>query len=766
MIIQGNVCSSKKNIIIECLFYFIALLLISFLIIKCKYYWTLDGDVAPQTYALFSHVGRCLHNGELPLWNPGLYGGESNIGLMITQAFYPINWILSYLFFNPKTGIVGFEIITFSLIFHLFLFYCGFNLLLRKQKINKIVAFITPLLSIYSIQFRRYVEWVGFVDSFCWFPIIITTSLYLIDAESEGKNLIYTILLGIEFACLASLGAGPMLILEALFIIILFLIVRFSWKNFVKLILAGTIGILLSAPVLLSNYSFMKSSLRYVPEMGFIPCTKKVTLEIFRHYKELDIQSLFCFFPGDSFISTNAIIILFASFSFAKKNENYESFKKISLIAFLLSLLLCVGLLFDELFYYIPFVNAMREMFLYGILLNFFISILAAFGIMNVLCLKQINVKNLKIIVSIVLLLFIYNFLPHRGHIKFNLIFSFIILLFFIFSYCNKKNIALSVLLLLSAFTVFVFVKKIDCLSFSGEMAIEKVKQTNMFNNSIFSALNIKNHERIYSYGNRCYPSNNGIALGLKEVQNYANPVNKLSHNSLCGITGNKYAILRNIKYLFINEDNSKEFISSFHNQFPNIMAIDRIFSFISTWSGNDKAKCQIYQIQTNGPGWFVTDYDFYSDEKDVFKWINSLETKLEEKVLINEKILSKKGKEKLGTIKSSIINAKIKDIDYKNNRVIYDVFVDSNCIFIASEVFDNGWKVYIDNRKTELLNVDYSNRAVFVPQGNHVIKFVYRPVEFLVGIIMQAICICCIIVTTVLILRKKNSSIIVRERL
>ena len=72
------------------------------MVLKVNWIFSLDGDTAPQTYALYSLVGQTLHEGEIPLWNPNIWGGISNIGSPITEAFYPINWILCYIFYRAK----------------------------------------------------------------------------------------------------------------------------------------------------------------------------------------------------------------------------------------------------------------------------------------------------------------------------------------------------------------------------------------------------------------------------------------------------------------------------------------------------------------------------------------------------------------------------------------------------------------------------------------------------------------------------------------
>lgn len=66
----------------------IGLGVIIFFVFMPKSIRTLDGDNCPQTYALFVDVARAMHNKELSLWMPYLWGSVPNIGNFITGADY------------------------------------------------------------------------------------------------------------------------------------------------------------------------------------------------------------------------------------------------------------------------------------------------------------------------------------------------------------------------------------------------------------------------------------------------------------------------------------------------------------------------------------------------------------------------------------------------------------------------------------------------------------------------------------------------------
>ncbi|MBK8315686.1 MAG: YfhO family protein [Acidobacteria bacterium] len=58
----------------------------------------------------------------------------------------------------------------------------------------------------------------------------------------------------------------------------------------------------------------------------------------------------------------------------------------------------------------------------------------------------------------------------------------------------------------------------------------------------------------------------------------------------------------------------------------------------------------------------------------------------------------------------------------------------DSASILVLSEVFVPGWKVEIDGRSSELIQVDYNLRGVQLPAGNHQVRIFYDPLSIKIG--------------------------------
>jgi uncharacterized membrane protein YfhO len=60
------------------------------------------------------------------------------------------------------------------------------------------------------------------------------------------------------------------------------------------------------------------------------------------------------------------------------------------------------------------------------------------------------------------------------------------------------------------------------------------------------------------------------------------------------------------------------------------------------------------------------------------------------------------------------------------------------NSILVLSENDYPGWRVYIDGESAEVLRVNYAQRGVLIPGGDHQISFVYRPWSVMGGFLVS----------------------------
>jgi len=71
----------------------------------------------------------------------------------------------------------------------------------------------------------------------------------------------------------------------------------------------------------------------------------------------------------------------------------------------------------------------------------------------------------------------------------------------------------------------------------------------------------------------------------------------------------------------------------------------------------------------------------------------------------------------------------------YRNNSVELKVRTETDGVLVAGESWYPGWKAYVDGREERVLKADLIFRAVPIKAGEHVVRFVYEPLSFVIGL-------------------------------
>jgi uncharacterized membrane protein YfhO len=70
----------------------------------------------------------------------------------------------------------------------------------------------------------------------------------------------------------------------------------------------------------------------------------------------------------------------------------------------------------------------------------------------------------------------------------------------------------------------------------------------------------------------------------------------------------------------------------------------------------------------------------------------------------------------------------------------------------VLSEVYyPAGWRAYVDGQETEIYKADLLLRAIYLPEGEHRVSFLFRPWTFRVGLWISTLFLAGILVTVVL---------------
>lgn len=76
----------------------------------------------------------------------------------------------------------------------------------------------------------------------------------------------------------------------------------------------------------------------------------------------------------------------------------------------------------------------------------------------------------------------------------------------------------------------------------------------------------------------------------------------------------------------------------------------------------------------------------------------------------------------------------------YEPEAVDIQAFCEDPCLLVLTDLFYPGWEARVDGEDTEIVRTNMAFRGVFLPPGEHLIEFVYRPIGFFVGLGLLAI--------------------------
>lgn len=78
--------------------------------------------------------------------------------------------------------------------------------------------------------------------------------------------------------------------------------------------------------------------------------------------------------------------------------------------------------------------------------------------------------------------------------------------------------------------------------------------------------------------------------------------------------------------------------------------------------------------------------------------------------------------------------------IEYSLHSVAVAVNTDSPGYLVLSDAFYPGWRASVDGQPEPICRANYAFRAVPVPAGDHVIRFEFKPVSWMMGVVVSAV--------------------------
>jgi uncharacterized membrane protein YfhO len=72
-------------------------------------------------------------------------------------------------------------------------------------------------------------------------------------------------------------------------------------------------------------------------------------------------------------------------------------------------------------------------------------------------------------------------------------------------------------------------------------------------------------------------------------------------------------------------------------------------------------------------------------------------------------------------------------------HKVVIKANLTKAGLLVLGDVYYPGWQAFVDGRETTVYRANYVMRAVFVPEGEHVVEFYYRPLSLKIGAIVSS---------------------------
>lgn len=136
-----------------------------------------------------------------------------------------------------------------------------------------------------------------------------------------------------------------------------------------------------------------------------------------------------------------------------------------------------------------------------------------------------------------------------------------------------------------------------------------------------------------------------------------------------------------------------------------------------------------IYENKNVLPRVFIVPYaKVIKKDEDILNQLNSDSFNPLEYVILEEEPVIK-------PVIFSLKDSTVRIIDYSANGVKIEANLTGQGFLVFLDTDYPGWKVYVDGKKDRIYRANYIFRAVQLDKGKHLIKFIFRPFSFIIGL-------------------------------
>ena len=681
----------------------------------------ITSDVVSVIYPLRSYAVDLIKRGELPLWNPLMFGGYPLLANFQVALFSPT--FLLYLLLPKLSAWTG------QVVLQPFLAALFSYLFLRHLKVSKFASAMGGLIYAFSGFNIIWLEWNAHALTAAWIPLILLlTSKFIKEAKIK-----WGVFLSVAVASQIFSGY-PQLFIYTLLSIFLYLVVvlrrELTWKILFRLSLFILLGLSLTA-------------IQTLPALELLINSQRVQEILSYDLTYLPWQNLISFLAPDYFGNhatgnfwgmgnyTNnigyagAVSLILASigyFNFRKKRE-----------AVFLGLLLVFSLLFSLPFVWTKIFSGAYSMTRILVLANLAVAFLAAFGLEALF--KKVRGLDISTALFYFLTLIIIaafsfitwqssaddNYLVGLRNLAFPAFFVGLTIVILAVGVKVKKLVKLSVVMvgLLAVSELFRFGWKYTPFSRRDLVFPET---------PVISFL--KSQEAPFRFlSENVIPMNMWVPYGLESPSGY-DAVYPFTWSKYLGVANKsdknapslgRYAVVENYasplidmannRYLLVLSKGAKE-LELEESGYKKVFE-DKSVSVYENSGAFDRAL-------------LAFDWIVQKEQEKVFERLLDPTFALS-RVLILEKDPGLRPKEILP----------MGDVSYRKyspRESVLKTRANKDSLLFVSEVWYPGWEAFVDGNKTEILRANSTFRAVKVPEGEHEVGFIYDPKSFKIG--------------------------------
>ncbi len=653
-------------------------------------------DVPSFIYPMQTYAMELMKNGQWPLWNRFILGGAPLLANFQSAPFTPFFFL--YFLFDKITA-WSLQIIIAHLLAAVFAY-----LLLKEWGVSKISSAIGGIIFAFSGYNLIWSQWNGHTLAASFIPLILffqdrwLKKGRIMDGAGVSVALSFQLFSGYPQTVIYTAVAAAVLCLFRVFEYkrIIFRTVLLQLFYLLGLGLAATQ--LLTGKELLSLSQWMSEPHPF--EWAFLPWQKVITFfapDYFGSHVTRNYWGPQDYTSNTGFVGIVAFVLASLGIILIKKRREISYLVSLCAAALLLSFPTVISI-----FLWQHNILGMRSSSAHRalVLFNLGVALLAGFGL-DLLIKYKVKTKNIIRVLFIPGLTMVGFTLLLRETPKYlvglrNLVLPLGILiatgllLFLTGSGGKIKKAAIYLLMVLMIFEIFRFGWKFT--PFSPKSFVYPVTPVLEFLNSRQKPFRI--------VGSRVIPVNLIMPYKVESLEGYETMrplliskfIAVLNNNSSTANPAGRYGIIDNYTSRLLDLVNTKYYLTLKKD-------IGKFDPKRFTLAFEDKSVA-ILESKTALPRAFMV-YD-WEVEKDGIKILDKL---LDPKYPFDKKIILE---EDPGDVEK---------------------------MYFISDAYYPGWKAYVDGKETKIYRADFAFRAIAVPQGEHEIKFEYKPESFYNGL-------------------------------